>query len=109
MRFSFGEKRKCAACSFGDLLSDIITENNLEKSFTIEELIAEWGAIVGDIISTHSRPERIQRRMLVIAVDHSVYGNEIMLMKDMIVQRIGAQFPWIHIDNIRVDVKALRW
>lgn len=109
MRFSFGEKRRGAACSFADLLSDIITENNLEKSFTIEELIAEWDVIVGDIISTHSRPERIHRRLLIIAVDHSVYGNEIMVMKDMIMQRIRARFPWIHIDDIRVDIKALRW
>ena len=73
MKFKIGEKRKNGLYSFDGILPDIIHEFQLEKSFTIEELISKWHTIVGDIISTHSKPDRIYKKILFVAADHSVY------------------------------------
>ena len=66
MKFRIGKKRKNGTYSFERILPDIIHDYELEKSFTIEEIISKWYLIVGDIISTHSKPDRIFKRILFV-------------------------------------------
>ena len=109
MKFRIGRKEKKWAYSFDSILPDIIHEYELEKSFTIEELVSQWYSIVGDIISTHSKPDRIYKNILFVAADHSVYANEIIMMKDMILKKIKEEFPFQTIRDIRVEIKTIRW
>jgi predicted nucleic acid-binding Zn ribbon protein len=109
MKFRIHDKRKNGISSFEGLLPDIIHEFELEKSFTIEELVSKWSSIVGDIISTHSKPDRIYKKILFIAADHSIYANEITLMKDAILKRIHDEFPFQAIRDIKVEIKTIRW
>lgn len=109
MKFRTGNKRKNGVFSFDSILPDIIHEFELEKSFTIEDLIAKWYTIVGDIISTHSKPDRIYKKILFVAADHSVYANEIIMMKDALVGKINEEFPFQTIRDIKVEIKAIRW
>ncbi len=109
MKFRIREKRKNGLYSFDNLLPDIIHEYELEKSFTIEEIISQWYSIVGDIISTHSKPNRIYKNILFVTADHSVYANEIIMMKDMLIKKIGEQFPFQAIRDIKVEIKSIRW
>jgi predicted nucleic acid-binding Zn ribbon protein len=109
MKFKIGQKRKNGMYSFDGILPDIIHEFELEKSFTIEELISKWFNIVGDIISTHSKPDRIYKKILFVAADHSVYSNEIIMMKDIILRQIHAEFPFQNIRDIKVEIKTIRW
>jgi predicted nucleic acid-binding Zn ribbon protein len=92
-----------------EVLSCIIDEYNLEKSFTIESIREKWSDIVGDIISAHSIPERIQNGIIHIAVDHSVYSNEISLMKDVLIQKISERSMNVQLKGIRITVKRLDW
>jgi hypothetical protein len=109
MKFKIGEKRRNGIHSFVEILPGIIHEYELEKSFTIEELIAQWSSIVGDIISTHSKPDRIIKKTLIVSVDHSVYANEIILMKDTILHVIQNKLPFLIIHDIRAEIKKIRW
>lgn len=109
MKFRISEKRKNTTVSFEGILPDIISEFELEKSFTIQDLVSKWHMIVGDIISTHSKPDRIFKKTLVVAADHSVYANEIMIAKDSILKRIQETFPFQAIRDIKVEIKAIRW
>ncbi len=109
MKFRVNEKRKNTVVSFESILPDIIHEFELEKSFTIEDLVSQWHTIVGDIISTHSKPDRIFKKILFIAADHSVYANEIMMGKDGILKFIHEKFPLPSIRDIKVEIKAIRW
>src|SRR4030042_2472629 len=105
MKFKIGEKRKNGLYKFDGILPDIIHEFELEKSFTIEELISKWYTIVGDIISTHSKPDRIFKKILFVAGDHSVYAKEIIIMKDIILDQIHAAYPFKNISDIKVEIK----
>ena len=109
MKFKIGKKRNNGLHSFESILPDIIHEYELEKSFTIEELAAQWSSIVGDIISTHSKPDRIYKKVLIIGVDHSVYANEIIIMKDAILKKIKDELPFLIINDIRAEIKKIRW
>lgn len=97
------------ALTFGEILPDIIHEYNMEKSFTIELLASKWHSIVGDIISTHSIPDRLFKNILYVAADHSVYAGEIAGIKEDIRGLINKMFPHLCIRDIRVEIKSLRW
>jgi predicted nucleic acid-binding Zn ribbon protein len=109
MKFRIGDKRKNCLNSFENILPDIIHDFELEKSFTIEELISQWSFIVGDIISTHSKPDKITNKILFVAVDHSVYANELILMKDIIIKKIQEELPFLAIKDIRAEIKKISW
>lgn len=109
MKFRVGKKRKNVLNSFAGILPDIIHEYDLEKSFTIEELVTQWSFIVGDIISTHSKPDRIYKKVLIISVDHPVYANEIIIVKDEIIKKIQEELPFLIINDIRAEIKKIRW
>jgi hypothetical protein len=109
MKFRVGEKRKNGLVSFNNIFPDIIHEYELEKSFTIEELTAQWSSIVGDIISTHSKPDRIFKKILFVSVDHSVFANEIMLVKDSIINKIQMELPFLVIKDLRTEIKKIYW
>jgi predicted nucleic acid-binding Zn ribbon protein len=109
MKFRMGKKRTNGIISFETILPDIIHEYELEKSFTIEELTAQWSSIVGDIISTHSKPDRIFKKILFVNVDHSVFANEIIMMKDIILTKIHSELPFLTIKEIRVEIRKIRW
>ncbi|MBP7734819.1 MAG: DUF721 domain-containing protein [Spirochaetes bacterium] len=109
MKFRIRDKRKNGINSFENILPDIIHEFELEKSFTIEELVTQWYSIVGDIISTHSKPDRIYKNILFVTADHSVYANEIIMMKDMLLNKLHEQFFFHAIRDIKVEIKSIRW
>ena len=109
MKFKFGEKRRGGTFNFKEILPDIINEFHLEKSFTIEELRSLWHEIVGDIISTHSIPDRIYKKTLFVSVDHSAYAGELTMMKDVILKSINDNFSLCDIEAVRFEVKKLAW
>ena len=109
MKFRLGKKRQNNALSLSELFPEIVREYQLEQPFTVELLSGAWNDIAGDIIATHSMPDRLFRRTLFIAVDHPVYSNELMLMKDSIIKKIANTFGEGLIDSIKTEVKRLNW
>jgi hypothetical protein len=109
MKFKTGKQRINRLSDYKSLLPNILCNFKLENSFTINGLMEEWVAIVGDIISTHSKPVRIFNKTLIIIVDHSIFANEIICMKDMILKRISDDFPFIMIKDIKTEIKRIYW
>ena len=109
MNFKIGKIRKNSTASFGDIVSDILKEFSIGTDFYVESIRSAWSDIIGDILSTHSVPERIQRGILFIAVDHPVFANEIMLMKDSIIKKIEKNLHISGINSIRGEVKKIYW
>ena len=109
VKFRFKEKRIRKTVGFDNIIPDIISELKLENSFTIEQIQSKWSDIVGDIISTHSIPERIFHKTLIIAVDHPVFANELTMIMDTCISRINEIFSFDMVDNIRVEIKRLYW
>jgi len=109
MKFRIGGKRTRKMVGFEGLLPDIISELNIEDSFIVESLKVQWESIVGNILATHSMPDRIFKKILFIAVDHSVYANELIMMKDAIMNKIRETTAGDIIYTIKVEIKRLKW
>lgn len=109
MKFKIGSLRQFGMVSFGKIFPEVIKEYQLEKLYTVENLAMRWPDIVGEILSTHSLPDRIFKAILFITVDHSMYGNEVILMKDMILRKVCDEFGSSFIKTIKTEVKRINW
>ncbi len=109
MKFKVGNKRENRIVEFNNILPDIFEELNLKDSFIIEKIRDMWEDIIGTILSTHTIPDRIFKKTLFVSVDHSVYANELILMKDIIVEKINSSVVPNLIKNVKVEMKKSRY
>ena len=109
MKFRFGEGRKNRLVSFSNLVTDLINDLEIKDSFIIEELKSKWSSYVGNILSTHSIPERIFNKNLFINVDHSVYAGELSIHSGEILKKIKKDYGENFIKAIKFEVKKNRW
>ncbi|MDY6933775.1 MAG: DUF721 domain-containing protein [Spirochaetota bacterium] len=107
MKFKINKERVGRLNTIGNILPSIIKEFNLEQSFLIERIRKDWTNIVGDLIATHSKPDRIFKKVLFIHVDHAVFSNELSLMRDMIISEINERMGVKIINNLRMEVKKI--
>lgn len=78
--------------SFRDLLPGIIRRYNLQKPFTIAALANDWRGIAGDEVGFNSIPVKIDKDILFVRTSHSVFSNEISLLKNVILSKIKEKY-----------------
>jgi hypothetical protein len=109
MRFRIKAERQGKIVPFSEALMSGLDEYELKESFYMEKLRALWSDFTGDIISTHSLPDRIFKNILFISVDHSIFANEFAIMKDSVLKHINKEFGFEAVKDIRISVKRLDW
>lgn len=109
MKFRLQSTRQRQIKSFKSLFSDVLHDYHIEKLFTVTALSGQWREIAGDLLATHSMPDRIYKGVLFIAVDHAAYGNEIILMKDLILKKIASLYGEGLVRSVKTEVKPLSW
>ncbi len=109
MKFKIGNLRTKKLINFSDIIPGIINDLELNESFTINQIRNNWKNFVGEIISSHSIPDRLVSRTLFISVDHPVYANEINLMKDVLLKKIDDEISQKLVKNIKAEIKRLKW
>jgi hypothetical protein len=109
LKFRVGDNRKKKVISFSSILPDVIEDLDLEESFIIENLREKWPIYTGSVISAHSQPGRIFKKVLFVTVDHSIYANELSLLKGNILKKICNDFGNDFIKNIKFEIKMIKW
>ena len=94
--------------SFNDIMKDVVRELNVENDFLVMLLKDNWEKIAGGIMAAHSFPDRIFKNILFVWADHSIYANEIVLMKKNILQKIDDIIGRNIIKTVKVEIKRLR-
>lgn len=109
MKFKIKEERIGNTVSFESALSMIFEEYGLKPTLVEDKLKGIWRDVVGDIISAHSIPFKIFKKTLLVFADHSVYSNEISMMKDMAVKKINTLLGFEAVREIKVKIRRLDW
>lgn len=91
------------------MLPDVMEDLNIKDSFIIRELNNKWSSYVGNILSTHSYPERIFNQNLFINVDHSAYASELSIHKNELLKKIKNDFGDNIIKSIKFETRKSRW
>ncbi len=92
MRFNFKEKRIKKTKDFDSIFSLFLDEFNIKNEINIEKVKQSWGTIIGPLLASHSTPESFNNNVLYIMVDHSVFSNDIIMMKGEIIKKINSMF-----------------
>jgi len=48
-----------------------------------------WDEVVSDTIKKHTKPIKIQRKIIYVSVDNSVWANELNYLKEDIIKKIN--------------------
>ena len=99
VKFKIGSERKNRTADIGSVLPDILKEFNLGENYIIEKIRDLWPGITSNIIA----------KTLFVKADHSVYSNELTLLKDTIIERVNSELKMDMIKNIRVEIDRLKW
>lgn len=105
MKWKYNEKRMGRPVRSGNLISEFLKEFKLETMFDVETLKEMWPDITGNIIASHSAPDRIYEGVLFVKVDHPIFANDISMMSKMLLKKIHSLFKDCGIKYIKVEVK----
>ncbi len=103
MKFRFNQKRINSTKPISSLITEAIRELEVGEALMIEVIRGSWRSVVDEIIASHSVPERIFRETLFISVDHPIYANELLFMKQLILKRLHDEMGYSMISDIRVE------
>ncbi len=73
----------------GAVLNNILDQYGLSKSLSRHRVIHLWPKIARKAIARHSRIERITENVIHVAVDSSVWMNEIAALKHILLAKIN--------------------
>lgn len=73
----------------GDILNKLLDQYGLKKSFSRHQVAQLWPKIASKPIARHARVERITDRVIHIAVDSSVWMNEMAALKEVLLAKIN--------------------
>lgn len=73
----------------------------------MQQMLDRWPNIVGEELAHVSRPQKVSRRILVVAVQNSQVNAEIQFKKTKILTAIQAAAPGIQVDRVRFKVVEL--
>jgi predicted nucleic acid-binding Zn ribbon protein len=88
--------------SSGELVPAVLRRLGIDRRMAEERLLAAWGDVVGEFIGRHSRPVRLDRKTLVVAVAQPavLYTLETSL-KRQVVGKLQATFGEQVVRNVR--------
>lgn len=105
MKWRYNENRAGKPVKVSGLLGDFLKEFKLESRFTVESLKEVWEDICGNIIASHSIPDRIYQNVLFVKADHPVFANDLSMMSGMLLKKIHTMFSGCDIKYIKVEIK----
>lgn len=91
--------------ALSDVMAVVLKRLGLEKQQWYSILTDEWKRIVGEAISKHTRPGRIEGQTLIIYVDNSVWLSELSRFSSgELLAKIKERFGSGRIGNIRLQL-----
>ncbi|MBP2655667.1 MAG: hypothetical protein H6Q73_3236 [Firmicutes bacterium] len=74
---------------FGKVLGPALKKMGLDKRYKVEKIFFYWQNIVGGEIAAHSFPGSVNRGVLIVKVNNSVWIHHLMTLKENIVAKIN--------------------
>jgi len=74
----------------------------ISRRLKAAEIAQDWEAMVGDVIASHVQPVSLERGLLTLKADSSVWRQQITLLKPQLLDRISSQFSRYKVRELRV-------
>jgi len=97
------EKKKNWA-SAADAIKSAFKRLGLSKKMGRYEVWNQWEKIAGPAVASHAKPVRWQGSVLVVAVEHPSWMQELVFLKPTILENVRETIPKIDISDIRFEI-----
>lgn len=92
----------------GEIISRVMTRQGYEKRSRQGPIYELWPQMVGEILAQKCRPVAIQKGVLVVQVDDSVWMHELQIQKYQILQRLWKLVGEDQVSDIRWTTRGYR-
>jgi hypothetical protein len=87
--------------SVADLAPKIVAAAGLADRVKLEDVLSAWQEIVGDLLFKLTRPDSIERGILIVRLTQPSAHHALMLEKPKILKRLQTKLPDAKIRDIR--------
>jgi hypothetical protein len=87
--------------SVADLAPKIVAAAGLADRVKLEDVLSAWQEIVGDLLFKLTRPDSIERGILIVRLTQPSAHHALMLEKPKILKRLQTKLPGAKIRDIR--------
>jgi len=109
MKFKIGDARNNKIINFDNIIDNLIDDIKITDEIILNKVKDNWKKIVGNILFTHSFPDRIFKSTLFISVDHSIFANELSYYSKIMLKKINDFYNIKKIKKIKFQIKKSRW
>ncbi len=95
-------KRPFPAVSLKSALDKALKTPAIRRHVRIAPLLESWESVVGKEVARHIKPVSLERGVLNLEADSSVWRQQILFLKPQLLDRIGAEFSRLKIRDLRV-------
>ena len=88
--------------TLGDALSSFLKRRGLLQEMRDRQAITDWDDLVGPAIAREAKPIKIERGILWIGVSNAPQANQLLYLKQKLIERIKELYPQSKIRDIRV-------
>ncbi|HAL71754.1 MAG TPA: hypothetical protein DCP71_08295 [Verrucomicrobiales bacterium] len=88
--------------SVADLIGPIVAQAGIGDRMKLEEVLGAWKEIVGDFLYQHSRPDSIQRGVLMVRVLQPTVHHALMMERPRILKRLKETLKNSGIKDVRL-------
>jgi len=91
-----------------DVMPSTLKSLGVTKQYNAQSVIVHWQEIAGEEIASHAWPISIQRGILLLAVNNSVWSHHLMMLKSGIINKINTFLNEKMVIDIRFQAGDLR-
>ncbi|HEY1081815.1 MAG TPA: DUF721 domain-containing protein [Prosthecobacter sp.] len=88
--------------SVADLVGPIVAQAGVGDRMKLEEVLGAWKEIVGDFLFQHSKPDSIQRGVLMVRVLQPTVHHALMMERPRILKRLKEKLKNSGIKDVRL-------
>jgi hypothetical protein len=85
-----------------DLVGKVVAQAGIGDRMKLEEVLAAWRDIVGDFLFQHSRPDSVQRGVLMVRVLQPTVHHALAMERPRILKRLQALLKHAGIKDVRL-------
>lgn len=75
----------------GNLINSVLKQLGIDQKLKQFEIIDIWAKVVGEQISKVAKAETIRGGKLYVSVEHSTWRNELIYMKNELIDKLNAE------------------
>lgn len=91
----------------GDVVEETVSKLDIAKKMRQYRLWQCWKEIAGPAIYLNARPVRWNRDILVVAVKHASWMQELTYLKAKLIEKIKEKIPEINISDVRFEIGTI--